>query len=165
MSFRDTDLAKIHIAKKDLGIDDDTYRLIITTIGGAKSGSAKELTPTGRAKVLQHFVSKGWKPKRATRAGQAPGKRPPRRVVDHEILASLGQVKMIRSIWIQMANAGVVHDRTEQGLRRWIQAASRAHHPQRAGYSAPEFLPEVVAQKITEHLKAWAKRCRVELRD
>ena len=37
---RRKDLAKIHIAKKDLVLDDETYRTIVRTIGKAESGSA-----------------------------------------------------------------------------------------------------------------------------
>lgn len=48
------ELAKIHIAKKALGMDDDAYREMLKNIGGASS--SKDLSPLGRAKVLDHLT-------------------------------------------------------------------------------------------------------------
>jgi phage gp16-like protein len=160
--IRRRDLSKIHIAKKDLALDDDTYRVIVSQIGGAASGSSADLDLAGRRKVLEHFKSKGWKPRkaRASRAAKSAA-----RTSGGEILASDGQVKMIRSIWIQMSDAGVIKNRMEQGLRAWVKAETRRYHRYKAGYSAPEFLPAWVAQKVIEHLKGWAGRCLVELHE
>jgi len=157
---RRDDLAKIHIAKKDLALDDETYRLIIRDVGKAESGSSADLSPLGRARVLQHFRSKGWK---ARRRAVEPL---PRRTADNgAVLANSGQIGKIRSFWIQMADAGAVKDRTEQALRRWIRSTTRKYHPQKAGYSAPEFLPARAAQHVIEQLKGWAKRCDIELHE
>lgn len=156
---RQADLAKIHIAKKDLALDDETYRYVIREVGGAGSGSSADLTSLGRARVLQHFKSKGWKARRraeaATRRATPAG----------AVMASDGQIGLIRSIWIQMADAGVIKDRSEQALRRWIRSTTRKYHPQKAGYSAPEFLPERAAQHVIEQLKGWAKRCDIGLHE
>lgn len=62
---RHADLAKIHLAKKDLQIDDEQYRDILWTL--ARVRSAADLDPSGRAKVLAYFRQLGWKAK--------PGKR------------------------------------------------------------------------------------------
>ncbi len=157
---RRSELAKIHIAKKDLALDDDSYRQVITDIGKAKSGSSADLSSLGRARVLQHFISKGWKPR------SKPGHRAPKRATqDGEVLASDNQVRMIRSIWIQMADAGVITNREESSLRTWVRSTTRRYHPQHAGYSAPEFLPGWVAQKVVEHIKSWARRCKIELHE
>jgi len=56
--FKQRQLAKIHIAKKALGLDDETYRGIINQIGGVNSSS--DLTMLGRAKVIKHMVEHGW---------------------------------------------------------------------------------------------------------
>ena len=152
---RRRELAKIHIARKDLHLDEDTYRQVIRDIGGAASGSSADLSPLARGRVLQHFKSKGWKPKRkpATKRVSNSG----------DILGSEALVKRIRQIWERMDAGGVIENRTEQGLRAWVKSASRRYHPNRAGYSAPEFLPEWVAQRLIEHLKKWASRCGVKL--
>lgn len=153
---RRRDLARIHIAKKDMVLDDETYRSIIRNIGKVKSGSSADLSPTGRGRVLQYFKEQGWRPRSKRNVTK-------KRTTDTEILASDGEVKLIRSIWIQMADAGVVHERSEPGLRRWVLAATRRYHPDGVGYSAPEFLPDWVAQRTIEHMKQWARRCEVQL--
>lgn len=158
---RRNDLAKIHIAKKDLALDDDIYRTIVRTIGKAESGSSADLAPPGRARVLQHLKSMGWKPRRAKpENGSAK-----RATTTGEILASDNRVRMIRSIWIQMADAGVIANREESSLRAWVRSTTRRYHPQRAGYSAPEFLPDWVAARVIEHIKSWARRCKIELHE
>lgn len=67
--MRSANLAKIHIAKKQLGMDDATYRAMLRTHGGVASSS--ELSPAGAAKVLAHLVRCGFKPTTASKAGRA----------------------------------------------------------------------------------------------
>ncbi|WP_028536173.1 gp16 family protein [Paludibacterium yongneupense] len=62
---RNPALAKIHIAKKELALDDDTYRAMLQTIAGVTS--SKELSDAGAAKVLAHLRHCGWKPKKGNR--------------------------------------------------------------------------------------------------
>ena len=58
-------LAKIHIAKKELQLTDDIYRDILSlNFKGVQS--AKELTVSQADQLLEHFRGKGWKPKKAT---------------------------------------------------------------------------------------------------
>lgn len=154
---RKADLAKIHIAKKDLGLDEDTYRTIVRSIGGAASGSSADLDIAGRARVLHHLRSKGWRPQRIRKTAAASK----RTTATGQAIASHGEVRMIRSLWIQMADAGAVENRSEQGLRAWVQSATRRYHYRRMGWSAPEFLPDWVACRVIEHLKQWGARCNV----
>ena len=58
---RRRELAQIHIAKKDLGIDEDTYRLMLRTI--ARVDSAADLNAEGRRQVIAHLKARGFKPK------------------------------------------------------------------------------------------------------
>ncbi|MGZ8171839.1 MULTISPECIES: phage protein GemA/Gp16 family protein [Methylobacter] len=60
--YKASELAKIHIAKKELGMDVDTYRDMLMQI--AKVSSAADLSATGRAKVLEYLKSKGFKGKK-----------------------------------------------------------------------------------------------------
>ena len=55
------EIALIHIAKADLGLDDETYRDVLWTV--ARVRSAADLDFAGRNKVLDHFKARGWKPK------------------------------------------------------------------------------------------------------
>ncbi|MDQ2822439.1 MAG: regulatory protein GemA [Pseudomonadota bacterium] len=74
---RNPTLAKIHIAKKELGMDDDTYREMLRTHGGVSS--SKDLTLIGAAKVMAHLEKCGFKPKAATAAGRSLPKVAPAR--------------------------------------------------------------------------------------
>ena len=55
------ELATIHIAKKELGLDDETYRAMLWTV--ARVRSSAELDFTGRKRVLAHLKSRGFKSK------------------------------------------------------------------------------------------------------
>jgi phage gp16-like protein len=58
--MRRQQLAAIHIGKKKLALDDETYRTIVRTIGGAESGSAADLDDLGRRAVLKELNRLGF---------------------------------------------------------------------------------------------------------
>lgn len=57
---RNADLAKIHIAKKQLGLDDEAYRAMLWTVARVKSSA--DLDEYGRKRVLEHMRRGGFKP-------------------------------------------------------------------------------------------------------
>lgn len=61
---RTRELAAIHAAKRDLGMDDATYRDMLWAV--ARVRSAADLDFAGRKKVLDHMKACGWKPKPKT---------------------------------------------------------------------------------------------------
>lgn len=78
MSLRAVNLAKIHIAKAQLGLDDDTYRALLARIAGVRS--AKDLGPRQVTQVLAEFERLGWKPE-SKQQGRATPKVPKNRKV------------------------------------------------------------------------------------
>lgn len=60
---RNRDLGRIHILKKDLGLDDDQYRVVLWTV--ARVESSKDLDSHGRRQVIEHLEA------HARRAGVA----------------------------------------------------------------------------------------------
>ncbi|MCW3479715.1 regulatory protein GemA [Neisseriaceae bacterium JH1-16] len=82
-------LAKIHIAKKELGLDDGTYRAMLQTVAGVTS--SKDLTAAGSAKVLEHLKRCGWKPKASAHADRKPKASAPRRALIGKIEALLAE--------------------------------------------------------------------------
>ncbi len=56
-------LAKIHIAKKELGLSDDLYRGMLHDY--FKCSSSKDLSDRQAGKLIGIFKEKGWKPKAA----------------------------------------------------------------------------------------------------
>lgn len=66
-------LAKIHIAKAQLGLDDETYRALLARVAGVRS--AKDLTARQVGAVLREFERLGFQSKPSTkRAGRAKPK-------------------------------------------------------------------------------------------
>lgn len=63
-------LAKIHIAKAQLGLDDDTYRALLARVAGVRS--AKDLTTRQVGAVLREFERLGFQPKPARKGRAAP---------------------------------------------------------------------------------------------
>ena len=63
-------LGKIHLAKKQLGLDDETYRAMLLTIGGVKS--SKDLSNEGLNKVLGHLEKSGAVFTKAKKNGRKP---------------------------------------------------------------------------------------------
>jgi phage gp16-like protein len=60
---RRADLAKIHLAKKDLCMSDDDYAAVMLCVSNGRTSSAGELDVRERGQVLEHFKRCGWKPK------------------------------------------------------------------------------------------------------
>lgn len=71
---RRAELAQIHIAKKDLGLDDEAYRQLLWSV--ARVRSASELDAAGRRAVLDHLRERGWRPRRRHRPRPAGDRAP-----------------------------------------------------------------------------------------
>ena len=133
---RRSQLAKIHIAKKQLGMDDEEYRAMLHSV--ARVTSAADLDLHGRERVIAHLKRCG---ARFTRRSYAPGS--PGALMAH--------------IWASLGRAGVLEDASDRGLRAWVKRTSATYHPDRVGYDSPDLCPPGVARKLIEHLKRWAK--------
>ncbi|WP_439861605.1 gp16 family protein [Pseudomonas sp. MBLB4136] len=85
-------LAKIHIAKAQLGLDDDSYRALLARVAGVRS--AKDLTKRQVGAVLAEFERLGFQPKPAKKAGRkAPKPTPDRQALLGKIEAFLAEAK------------------------------------------------------------------------
>ncbi|HBR97683.1 MAG TPA: regulatory protein GemA [Gammaproteobacteria bacterium] len=139
--MRNNDLAKIHIAKKDLCLSDDDYRAVLWAVCRVRSSAALDVA--GRGKLLQHFKSRGWKPQR-------------RRVGPK---SKRGAVDKIRALWITMSQQGIVRDASETALSAFIEKTTAKHNDGR-GIQQAEWLrtePEL-ASFVIEQLKQWQRR-------
>lgn len=142
---RESDLAKIHIGAKAIGLDvtdrdpKSDYRSMLRNVAGVDSSA--ELDASGRKTVLDHLVSHGWKPFKTARRRARP------------------QSSLIYHLWNSLADAGAVQ---AHGLGAWLISNTARHHP--PGWARPEFLPPEVSQGITEQLKQWCKRLNINWR-
>lgn len=131
-SLRQNDLAKIHMAKTDLGLDDDTYRDMLFTV--ARVRSAADLDFSGRRRVLDHLKSRGWRPGR--------GKKP-RKHAD-----PLGA--KILALWLELRDRGLISDASEAALGGWLK--------RQTGVQAIRWLDNRQAHLVIEALKRWIER-------
>lgn len=123
-NLRASDLAKIHIAKKDLRLSDDDYQALLIAVCQVKSAS--QLDVAGRAKLLAHFHKLGWKPgKSAAAAGRpsAAAKARPSRPTP-----SADAAPLVRRIRAQLISLGRLPDSYADGIAR-----------QMLGDKAPEY--------------------------
>lgn len=63
-------MAKVHIGKKDLGLDDDTYRDVLWRVTGKRSCS--DMTIAQLQDVVKDMESRGFKPKATKKHGKKP---------------------------------------------------------------------------------------------
>jgi phage gp16-like protein len=133
--LRNAEIAQIHIAKAQLGLDDDTYRAVLWTVARVKS--SKDLDWTGRKKLLEHFKARGWKPA------------PPKRAKAAKPVAG-GQEGLIRALWSDLHAAGKVRDPSDAALCSWLK---RNKLPERM-----EWLNSSQITQAIESLKKWMDR-------
>lgn len=130
-------LSAIHVAKKQLGLDDDTYRAVLVRVTGKRS--AGELTEAERNKVVSELRRQGFNP--AQKALQGPFAR------KHQAL------------WIAAWNLGIVRDRRDAAMLAFVKRQTGIEHTR--------FLIDAEdAAKAIEALKAWlAREAKVDWSD
>ncbi|EEZ4408372.1 hypothetical protein CCZ13_02495 [Escherichia coli] len=126
----------IHIAKNKLQLDEDTYRQMLQGLTG--KASTKSMDVSDLNKVLDAMKKKGF---RISPAKKAQSRLP---LDDHP------QSRKIRALWLEMAAAGIVRDRSEQALARWVKRET--------GISALRWLSNEQASGVIEKLKKWQHR-------
>lgn len=126
---RTRELAAIHVAKKDLGLSDDEYRDILFVV--ARVRSASDLDAAGRARVLDHFRSRG-----------ALGGRQVKRNDSDPM------VRKLWALWGELVDAGKANN--PNGLNAWVQ--------RQTGVSRPQWLNGRQMEKCIEALKKWLDR-------
>ncbi len=122
-------LAKIHIAKKDLGYDDDTYRDVLERVTGKQSSG--KMTEAERNAVLAEFRRLGWSPQRKSNWRKPSGN------------------PHIRKVWAlgkELDNRGYWKLPWKRGLKAFVKKET--------GIDDPDWLDTKQASKVIEALKA-----------
>ena len=127
-------IAAIHVAKKQLGLDDDTYRAKLANITG--KSSVKDMTEAERQRVLTVFRNDGFRPA----DGNATAKR-----------LTGKYAKKLQSLWIAAYNLGVVKDRRDEALLAFVKRQTGLDHTRFLHYADD-------ARAAIEALKGWLKR-------
>jgi phage gp16-like protein len=129
-------LAAVHIARKDLALDTDSYRAILRRLTGLDSAGLMTIEQLGT--VLDEFRRLGWRPKHhAKRAGS-------RR------LARGGVASKIRALWLSLYHLGAVRDPSEEALAHFIAETT--------GTEAMQWLDNAAADTVIKALRGWCGR-------
>lgn len=133
-------LAKVHIAKVQLGMVEDDYRAVIQRHTGAPS--AKDASEDQLVAVLKEFEAKGFSP-RARLDPVRRGSRAPRRA-DHPV------ARKARAMWLSLHQLGVVRNPSE--------AALDAFACRQLGCTVMQWADQALGYRLIEALKAMAQR-------
>lgn len=129
-------IAAIHIAKKQLGLDDETYRAKLTVITG--KGSAKDMTEAERDRVLQVFRKEGFQPKSNRRS-------------DGRLKLTGKYAGKLQALWISAWNLGIVQNKDDAALVKFVERQTGIEHVRFLRHAAD-------ARKAVEALKGWVAR-------
>lgn len=110
---RKRDLAKLHIAQKELAITDDDCKKLIGRVSRGRSTSRKDLCARERAALLAEFIRLGWRPKNGGDPVQQPVK--PK---------TSKQARYLEHLWREAAKLGAAHCAGMQGLQRMVCAVN-----------------------------------------
>lgn len=126
-------LAKVHIAKKSLGLSDDDYRQILVDVTSRMS--AGDCTDRELDDLIKHFSSRGFSAK-----ARPNGPRP----ADHPA------AKKARALWISLGMLGAVRDPSERALESFAR--------RQLGCVQMAWADQGKVYKLIEALKAIAER-------
>ena len=133
----------IHVAKRDLSMDDDTYRAILQRIG--KKASSADLTIPELEKVLEHLKRSGFKVRSKSKAAPKPAQAKPSRPLAQDL-----ESKKIRALWLFLHELGAVKNPSEEALATYVKRI--------AGVDALQWISGEQAERLIETMKKWAMR-------
>ena len=127
---RDPLLAQLHIARAQLCMEDDDYRLLLERVTGQRS--AADLSEPQRRAVVAELKRRGFK----TKGGRKPSGKP--------------YIRLVFALWGELKRAGIWR---EDGI-----GSLRAFTRKMAGVDDPEFMTYAEATKVIEALKKMKER-------
>ena len=138
-------LAQLHIAQKELGLDEETYRAALQTIAGAPS--ARDLSDDAIERVLAEFRRRGWRP------GKAGGDRSARRSRRWRPRAKYAHCRKVWALWGELKRRGVWRDPNPASLVKFVRRLT--------GVDDPDWLTPDQANKVIEALKDIGQRAGI----
>lgn len=135
-------LGLIHVARKQLGMDDDTYRAMLANMPRLEGEtSTAKLSIPKMDLVLDMLKSKGFV---VVPKGKTPQQKAPRKLADDP------QSRLIRHLWLSLHSAGKVRDPSEQALAKYVARLTKVDQLQ--------WLDGKQAAVVIESLKDWLAR-------
>lgn len=106
--YRNSLIKLIHVAKREQGLDEPTYRAILKAQGGNESLAAMRLE--GMKKVLDYLKAQGFKVRKTkTDRRQAAGP----------------DARKVRALWLFLHELGAVRDPSEAALTAYVQRIAK----------------------------------------
>lgn len=124
----------IHIGKSKLSIDEDTYRIMLQSVGNKSSTTL--MTISELEAVLEHLKSRGFK--------VVPNKAGTMRKADN------AQARKIRALWLELYEMGEVKNPSEYSLSRYVKRITGIDHL--------NWIDVDEGIKVIETLKRWIQR-------
>ncbi|MGZ8066661.1 gp16 family protein [Aeromonas salmonicida] len=147
----------VQVGRRALGLDEETYRELLTQQSGKRS--AAELTLQELEKVLVAMKAAGFKP---------TVKRPVKGVTSQRLspvsgaLVRAGEIGVIRAVWITMHRHGLLRDGSETALNHYVERQT-AWINKGIGVAEVAWLSDALAYRVLESLKNWHKREMVKV--
>lgn len=126
-------LAAIHVAKKQLGLDEDTYRAVLVRVTG--KDSTRAMSEAERQRVVEEMRARGF-----TKASNGARKRLTGRFAGK-----------LQALWIAAWNLGIVSNREDAALIAFVKRQTGIDHVRFVRDAGD-------ADKAIEALKAWLAR-------
>ncbi len=133
-------LAQVHIARKELALDDDTYRAVLKRVTGRSS--ARDIDDAGLRAVLAEFRRHGWQPRR--RRGRGINWRP---------ASPYPHVRKVWAVWGELKRRGIWRDPRRNSLARFVRRMT--------GVDDPDWLTAPQAHDVIEALKEMGERAGI----
>lgn len=125
----------IHVAKRDLCLDNETYRSLLLSHGGKES--TLEMSDAALHRVFSAMKKMGFKVK----SKPAPNK--PKSSIER-------QISMIRGLWLELADIGEVRDRSDRAMNAFVHKCT--------DIGRVEWISSAQASAVIERLKKWRNR-------
>ena len=125
-------LAKVHIAKAQLGLDDEQYRDIVRRVTGKESASQCRYSQL--VDLINEFKMLGWKTKAKKAFRKAPS----------------DPVKKIYALWGKLQKLGAVQSTDKTALDAFVKKYT--------GIDSVQWIAPEQQSRIIEILKQWLKR-------
>ena len=145
-THRNSLIKLVHVARRELNLDEPSYRAILKAQGGLDSLS--KMNTTQMSRVLEYFKTQGFRVRktpndRKQATGKAAGK--------------------VRALWLLLHELGVVRDPSEAALTAYVQRMAKVDDVQWMRGGRQVSYGDVRAYRdrpelVIESLKKWAMR-------
>jgi phage gp16-like protein len=142
----------IHVAKGQLGLEDDIYRAMLKHATGKDSLRLMSLSQLEMA--LSAFKQKGFITKKSTlNKHKTPVKR---RLSQPSGRSKVAIIDKIVAIWITMSHHMIIRDSSEAALDAYVRRMTLRRHGE--GVDSVRWLDQDMGYQVLESLKNWHKR-------